>query len=77
MKELGTRVKFESNDVIRFLTADNRDIMFRLDKDGKTVHFLSEVQVENNYFDNPKLVEINLFNEVIDGRSHKIAAGKD
>ena len=48
MNELANRVKFESKDVVRFLTKNNRDILFKLDTiDYKTVHYLSEVRVEN------------------------------
>ena len=46
-KELASRVKFESNSVFRFLTPDNRDILYRLDEDGKQVHYISEVKVDN------------------------------
>ena len=46
-KELATRVKFESNSVFRFLTPDNRDILYRLDEDRKQVHYISEVKVDN------------------------------
>ena len=34
--ELAKRVKFESNNVIRFLTQDNRDILFEMSPDNKT-----------------------------------------
>ena len=44
--ELARRVKFESNNVIRILTQDNRDILFELSDDNK-VKYLSDVQVEN------------------------------
>ena len=46
--ELAKRVKFESNNVIRFVTEDNRDILFELSLDNK-VKYLSEVPIEN-YF---------------------------
>ena len=39
--ELASRVKFESSSVVRYLTPDKRDILFKLDKDGKRVHFMS------------------------------------
>ena len=45
--ELASRVKFESNSVIRFLTRDKRDILFRLDGDEQTVHYIGEVKVDN------------------------------
>ena len=48
-QELASRVKFESNSIIRVLTRDNRDILFALDKNEKKVHYLSEVKVENPY----------------------------
>ena len=38
--ELARRVKFESNNVIRVLTQDNRDILFELSLDLK-VKYLS------------------------------------
>ena len=44
---MASRVKFESNSVLRFLTPDNRDILYRLDEDGKQVHYISEVKVDN------------------------------
>ena len=46
-KELASRVKFESNSVFRFLTPDNRDILYRLDDDEKQVHYISEIKVDN------------------------------
>ena len=46
-KDLASRVKFESNSVLRFLTPDNRDILYGLDEDGKQVHYISEVKVDN------------------------------
>ena len=46
VKELAKRVRFESNNVIRILTRDNRDILFLLSQD-KTVKMISEVQLEN------------------------------
>ena len=45
--ELGRRVRFEANNIIRYLTKDNRDTLFLLLPD-KTVRKISEVQVENN-----------------------------
>ena len=51
--ELASRVKFESNSVIRFLTRDKRDILFRfdgdeqIDGDEQTVHYIGEVKVDN------------------------------
>ena len=44
--ELAKRVRFESNSIIRYLTKDNRDILFLLLPD-KAVKKISEVQVEN------------------------------
>ena len=44
--ELAKRVRFESNNVIRYLTEDNRDILFLLKHDRK-VRKISEVQLEN------------------------------
>ena len=44
--ELAKRVRFEANNIIRYLTKDNRDILFLLLPD-KTVMKVSEVQVEN------------------------------
>ena len=56
--ELATRVRFESNNVIRFITTEtNRDILYSLDEDRENFHYLSEVRVEN------------LFNQ----KGHKIA----
>ena len=46
-EELASRVKFESNSVIRFLSPDNRDILYRLDEDAKRVYCISEVKVDN------------------------------
>ena len=45
--ELASRVKFESSSVIRYLTRDKRDILYRLDTDGKHVHYIGEVKVDN------------------------------
>ena len=46
--DLAQRVKFESNSVVRYLTHDNRDILYMLDKDGKHVHYISEVKIDNS-----------------------------
>ena len=45
--ELASRVKFESISVIRFLTRDKRDILYKLDTDGKHVHYIGEAKVDN------------------------------
>ena len=46
--ELAIRVRFESNNVIRFFKPGyNRDLLFALESDEKTVTYLSEVVVEN------------------------------
>ena len=44
--ELAKRVRFEANNIIRYLTKDNRDTLFLLLPD-KTVRKISEVQAEN------------------------------
>ena len=44
--ELGKRVRFEANNLVRYLTKDNRDTLFLLLQD-KTVRKISEVQIEN------------------------------
>ena len=46
-EELASRVKFESNSVIRYLTLDKLDILYRLNNDGKRVHYIGEVKVDN------------------------------
>ena len=46
--DLAQRVKFESDSVVRYLTHDNRDILYKLDRDGKRVHYLSEVKIDNS-----------------------------
>ena len=46
-EELASRVKFESSSVIRFLTRDKRDILYRLDNDGRNVYYIGEVKVDN------------------------------
>ena len=46
--DLASRVKFESNSVVRYLTRSNRDILYKLDEDGKHVHYICEVKVENS-----------------------------
>ena len=48
-KELSTRVKFAANNVVRYFTFDKRDILFRLNRDRKTVKYISEVQVDNSF----------------------------
>ena len=48
MVDLAQRVKFESNSLVRYLTHDNRDILYKLDKDGKHVHYISEVKIDNS-----------------------------
>ena len=50
--ELAKRVRFEANNIIRFRTKDNRDILFLVSpdknaQDTMTVTKISEVQVEN------------------------------
>lgn len=46
--DLARRVKFESNNVIRFFKPGyNRDMLFYLEPDQKTVTYLSEVVTEN------------------------------
>ena len=47
--ELERRVRFESNSIVRYLDRDNRDILYKLDEDGKSVHYIGEVKVENNF----------------------------
>ena len=42
-------MRFESNSIVRYLDRDNRDILYQLDKDGKSVHYIGEVKVENNF----------------------------
>ena len=44
---LARRVRFESNDVIRLRTIDNRDILYKLEPDGTNVTYLSEVKLDN------------------------------
>ena len=44
--ELGRRVRFEANNIVRYLTEDDLDILFLLLPD-KSVRKISEVQVEN------------------------------
>ena len=44
--ELAKRVRFEANNVIRYLTEDDLDILFLLSSDN-TVTKISEVQLEN------------------------------
>ena len=46
--DLAQRVKFESNSVVRYLTHDSRDILYKLDRDGKHVHYISEVKIDNS-----------------------------
>lgn len=43
--EVAQRVKFESNDIIRFLTRDNRDILYKLHDDLIRVRYLGETSV--------------------------------
>ena len=45
--ELASKVKFESNSIIRFLTRDNRDILYKLDENGRDVHYITEFKVAN------------------------------
>ena len=46
--ELATRVRFESNNVIRFVTTEtNRDLLYCLDEAREQFHYMSEVRVEN------------------------------
>ena len=48
IEELASRIKYESKSVIRFLTRDNRDILYQFDKDDdEEVHYISEVNVRN------------------------------
>ena len=46
--ELAKRVRFESNDMVRLLTRDDRDILYHLDPNGKNVHYVSEVKLYNH-----------------------------
>lgn len=43
--ELAKRVKFESDDIVRLLTEDDRDILFRLVPNQKLAQYLCECQV--------------------------------
>lgn len=43
--EIAERVKFESSDVIRFLTRDNRDILYKLESDLVRVKYLGETSL--------------------------------
>ena len=45
--ELEYRVRFETNSIVRYVNRDNRDILYQLDKDGSSVHYIGEVKVEN------------------------------
>ena len=47
LEDLEQRVRFESNSIVRYLNRDNRDILYQLDKDGRSVHYIGEVKVEN------------------------------
>ena len=54
-------MRFESNNVIRFITpTEHRDILFGLDSDGKTMHYISEVRVENPFTRNNHKVAFQL-----------------
>ena len=41
-KELSTRTKFEANDIIRFVTKDKRDILYRLNQNQNQAEYLGE-----------------------------------
>ena len=49
MIELATRVKFEASDIVRILTLDNRDILYRFDEDQPEARYLTEVRMENQF----------------------------
>lgn len=40
-------MRFESNSIIRYINRDNRDLLYLLDPNGKSVHYIGEVKVEN------------------------------
>ena len=61
--ELAKRVRFESNNMIRFLTRDDRDILFHLDPNGKNVHYHSEVKLENNLTKSDHYLASDMFEE--------------
>ena len=45
-------MRFESNSIIRYINRDNRDLLYQLDPNGKSVHYIGEVKVEN-FFHKP------------------------
>ena len=49
MIELATRVKFEASDIVRILTLDDRDILYKLDVDHHEARYLTEVRMENQF----------------------------
>ena len=44
--ELFRRVRFEANNVVRILTKDNRDILYKLESNKTVAQYLSEVKVD-------------------------------
>ena len=40
-------MRFETNTIIRYINRDNRDLLYQLDPNGKSVHYIGEVKVEN------------------------------
>ena len=49
-EELASRVRFESNDVIRIITEDERDILYELVPNQTEALYLSEVKVEKLFY---------------------------
>ena len=39
-------MKFESNDIIRFMTKDNRDILYRFNENDRKAKYLGECKVQ-------------------------------
>ena len=40
-------MRFESNSIVRYINRDNRDLLYKLDKNGRDVFYIGEVKVEN------------------------------
>ena len=47
--DLATRVKFEANDIVRVLTTDSRDILYKLEQNENVAVYMSEVRIENQF----------------------------
>ena len=77
---MATRVKFEANDIVRVLTPDSRDILYKLAPNETVAVYMSEVRIENQYqaVDLSKLKNYrDIKHKIVTDRNHKLDVFKN